>query len=155
MKNGPNRMCGYPDDSVPALGSRRRRHKGRHLVRFHPRCNLAWAFVVGLAAALTATDHAVAQEPMVHPPIPNAYPAPGLLHRLCHCLSPNDGIPRTFSYYYTPWLNQPCHFRVVRPDGTTYLDIDRAWSADGISMARGLSHWDGPAHSVIVRWSCR
>ena len=120
MKDEPNRMCFYPDDSVPALGSRRRRHEGRRLLRFHPSCKLAWAFVIGLAAALAATDHAVAQEPMVPPPIPNAYPAPGLFHRLCHCLSPDDGIPRTFSYYYTPGLNQPCHFRVVRPDGTTY-----------------------------------
>ena len=68
MKNGPNRMCFHPDDSGPALGSRRRRHEGRRLVRFHPACNLAWAFVVGLAAALAATDHALAQEPMVPPP---------------------------------------------------------------------------------------
>ncbi len=137
MKNGPNRMCYHPDDSVPAPGSRRRRHEGRRLVTFHRGRNLAWAFVVGLAAALAATDHAVAQEPLVPPPIPDAYPAPGLLHRLCHCLSPNDGIPRTFSYYYAPSLNQPCHFRVVRPDGTTYwtstvrgLPMGYQWLAD-------------------------
>ena len=72
MKNGSNRMCFHPDDSVPALGLHRRRHEGRRRVRFHPRCNLAWSIVVGLAAALAATDHAVAQEPMVPPPIPNA-----------------------------------------------------------------------------------
>jgi hypothetical protein len=28
-------------------------------------------------------------------------------------------IPRTFSYYYAPWFNQPCHFKVVGPDGKT------------------------------------
>lgn len=27
-------------------------------------------------------------------------------------------IPRTFSYYYTPWLNHPRHYKVVEPDGT-------------------------------------
>ena len=137
MKNGPNWMCFHPDDSVCAPGSRRRRHEGRHLMRSRRGRNLAWAFVVGMAAALAATDHGVAQELVVPPPIPNAYPAPGLLHRLCHCLSPNDGIPRTFSYYYTPGLNQPCHFRVVRPDGTTFwtstvrgLPMGYQWLAD-------------------------
>ena len=76
MKNGPNRICFLPDKSVPALGSLRRRHEGRRLVRSHPARNLVWAIVVGLAAALAATDHAVAQEPMVPPPIPNAYRCP-------------------------------------------------------------------------------
>lgn len=28
-------------------------------------------------------------------------------------------IPRTYSYYYTPWFNHPRHYRVVEPDGTT------------------------------------
>lgn len=27
-------------------------------------------------------------------------------------------IPRTFSYYYTPWFNHPRHCKVVEPDGT-------------------------------------
>lgn len=27
-------------------------------------------------------------------------------------------IPRTFSYYYTPWFNHPRHCRVVESDGT-------------------------------------
>src|SRR5271166_6545753 len=50
-----------------------------------------------------------------------------------------------------PAMPLPC-----RPAGwDNILDIDRAWSADGISMARGLSRWDGPEHSVIVRLSCR
>ena len=47
-----------------------------------------------------------------------------------------------------PALPLPC-----RPAGwDNVLDIDRAWSADGISMARGLNCGDGPEHSVIVRF---
>jgi hypothetical protein len=29
-------------------------------------------------------------------------------------------IPRTYSYYYNTWFNQPCHSRVVGPDGRTW-----------------------------------
>src|SRR5271165_2982878 len=50
-----------------------------------------------------------------------------------------------------PAMPLPC-----RPAGwDNVLDIYRAWSADGISMARGLSCGDEPAHAVTVRWSCR
>lgn len=31
--------------------------------------------------------------------------------------SRGDAIPRTYSYYYDTWFNQPCHFRVIGPDG--------------------------------------
>jgi hypothetical protein len=120
MQSGPDRTYIYPDESVPPVGSRRRRHEVRRLVRFHPSNNTAWAFVVGLAAALAATDHALAQEPMVPPPVPITYPVPSRPHHWCDFFLPNDGIPRTYSYYYSPWLNQPRHFRVVRPDGKTY-----------------------------------
>jgi hypothetical protein len=29
-------------------------------------------------------------------------------------------IPRTFSYQYQPWFNQPCHTRITRPDGSRF-----------------------------------
>jgi hypothetical protein len=75
------------------------------------------AVVVGLAVAFAAPNFAQAQEPLVPPPVPDSYVVQGPLYRLWNCLTPNDGIPRTFSYYYTPWLNQPRHFHVVGPDG--------------------------------------
>jgi hypothetical protein len=41
-------------------------------------------------------------------------------HPWWNCLTSYDGIPRTFSYYYSPWLNKPRHFPVVGPDGKTH-----------------------------------
>jgi len=38
----------------------------------------------------------------------------GLFHSRC------AAIPRTYSYYYDTWFNQPRHFRVVGPDGKIY-----------------------------------
>jgi hypothetical protein len=120
MKSGADRIWIYPGESVHAIGSGPRCREFRQLVGFHAGRNAAWAFVIGLAAALAPTGRALAQEPIVPPPIPNAYPVPSRTHRWCDFFLPNDGIPRTYSYYYSPWLNQPRHFRVVRPDGTTY-----------------------------------
>ncbi len=137
MKSGPNRMCFDPERSVAALGSCRRRDDRRRFKRIHLRCNLVWSVVVGLAAPLAAADHAQAQEPMVPAVNPNAYLTPSRPHHWWNCLSANDGIPRTYSYYYSRRLNQPRHFRVVGPDGKTY------WR----STVRGLpmgSQWLAP-----------
>jgi hypothetical protein len=120
MKNGPSGTCFDPEPSVPALVSCRRRHEGGRRVRFHPIRNAVWASVVGLAATLAAPQYARAQEPLVPPGSPNAYLMPSRPHHWWSFLSSNDGIPRTYSYYYTPWLNQPRHIRVVGPDGKTY-----------------------------------
>jgi len=120
MKNGPNGMAFDPDPSVPSLASCRQRHDGRRLVRFHPGCNPVWACVLGLAAQLAAPSRGQAQEPMIPPATTNAYLMPSRPHHWWNCFSPNDGIPRTYSYYYSPWLNQPRHFRVVGPDGKAY-----------------------------------
>jgi hypothetical protein len=43
-----------------------------------------------------------------------------LFHLGCCLHSTGPAIPRTYSYYYNTWFNQPCHFRVVGPDGHTY-----------------------------------
>jgi hypothetical protein len=50
----------------------------------------------------------------------------------------NVPIPRTYSYYYATWFNQPRHFRVVGPDGKAYwrrtvrgLPLGTPWSSDG------------------------
>jgi hypothetical protein len=120
MQGGTDRICLYSCESVRVLGSRRRHHEVRPFVRFDRSLNAVWVVVVALAATLGVTDHALAQEPIGLPPVPIAYPVASRPHRWCDFFLPNDGIPRTYSYYYSPWLNQPRHFRVRRPDGTTY-----------------------------------
>ena len=154
MKNGPNRMCFHPDDSVPALGSRRRRHEGRHFVRFHPRCNLAWTFVVGLRRA---GGNGSRGRPRTHGPSPHSKRLPGA--RTTSSLVPLLVAERRHSPDFLLLLHpqlEPAMPLPCRPAGwDNVLDVDRAWSADGISMARGLSRGDGPEHSVIFRWSYR
>jgi hypothetical protein len=120
MKSDPNALCFARDPSVRGDTSCRQRHCGRRLKGFYPRRILTWAFVAGLTAASTVTDHTLAQEPMAPPAVPNAYVAPGPRHHWYHFFSSYDGIPRTYSYIYSPRLNQPHHFRVVGPDGKTY-----------------------------------
>ena len=120
MKSRTDRICLHSYESVRALGSLRRHHEARPFVRSHPSRNAVWGVVCALAATLGVSDHALAQEPTGFPPVPIAQPAASRPHRWCDFLLPNDGIPRTYSYYYSPWLNQPRHFRVRRPDGTTY-----------------------------------
>jgi hypothetical protein len=51
-------------------------------------------------------------------------------------------IPRTYSYYYATWFNQPRHFRVVGPHGKTYwrttvrgLPLGTPWPSDGFVRA--------------------
>jgi hypothetical protein len=120
MKNGPNRMRFAPDPSVCARTSCRPHHETRRRMRLYPKRNLLWTIVAGLAAALAATDHALAQEPMLPPAIPDEYVAPSPTHHWFHFLSSYDGIPRTYSYIYSRPLNRPRHFRVVGPDGKWY-----------------------------------
>jgi hypothetical protein len=76
--------------------------------------------MVGVAALLSAPAHARAQEPTAPANIPEAHSIGTRIHRWWNCFSANDGIPRTYSYYYTYPLNQPRHFRVVGPDGRMY-----------------------------------
>jgi hypothetical protein len=120
MRSGTDRICLYSNEFGRALGSRRRHHEGRPFGLSHQSRNAVWGVVFALAATLRVTDHALAQEPTILPTAPIADPVASRPHRWCDFLLPNDGIPRTYSYYYSPWLNQPRHFRVRRPDGTTY-----------------------------------
>ena len=137
MKKRLGQIDFRPDHAVPAIVTRRRSHEISSILRYHPRYTSTGVFVIGLALALGATTHTGAQELTASSGCQVAHPAPGLLRRLCQCFSPNDGIPRTFSYYYTPGLNQPCHFRIVRPDGKKYwtstvrgLPMGHQWVAD-------------------------
>jgi hypothetical protein len=117
MENGPNGRCVARDPSGPALRPRWRRTEHRRWMRFQR--SPLWALVVGLAGLLAPPDHAEAQEPVAPPPFPTAYPISVGPHHWWSCLTANDGIPRTYSYYYTPSINQPIHFRVIGPNGKT------------------------------------
>jgi hypothetical protein len=101
----------------------------------------AFARIFGLSVVMGASTCSLAQE-VVHgegPVAPAGYDRPhhgwGLFH------SRRPPIPRTYSYYYDRWFNQPCHYRVVGPDGKTY------WR----TTVRGLplgTPW--PSHEVPV-----
>jgi hypothetical protein len=106
--------------SFLSLTSDRRRHEGRRLLRFHRRCNRAFACVLGLASLIAVGNRALAQQPMISPAPPIPHPVTSRPFHLWDCFLPDDGIPRTYSYYYTPWLNQPRHFPFVGPDGRKY-----------------------------------
>jgi len=98
---------------------------------------MAWIGVLGLAAVMVGEGDAVAQHPTVPPGAPIAYPIPFRPQHLWDFFLPNDGIPRTYSYYYSPWLNQPRHFPVTGPDGRKY------WQSTVRGVPMGLQ-WAAP-----------
>jgi hypothetical protein len=139
MENQPHRMRLCSSGFKAADRSYRRRHDRTHSRRGHASWNPILVFVVGVVALAAAPCNAVAQEPTI-PPLP-ANPGPYLVpphrHHWWSCLTANDGIPRTYSYYYSPYLNQPSHLPVAGPDGKRY------W----ITRVRGLpmgSQWLAP-----------
>ena len=73
----------------------------------------------GLFALMACSTSAQAQD--VLPPGGSTDPARhhGIHHVLNFFHARTPPIPRTYSYYYDTWFNQPCHFKVVAPDGTT------------------------------------
>ncbi len=79
----------------------------------------AFARFLVLSASLAAPARVHAQTEVVP-----AGPISRVRHHLSHLGSglhaEKAAIPRTYSYYYATWFNQPCHFRVVGPDGKTY-----------------------------------
>jgi hypothetical protein len=120
MQDGPDGIGLARDLAGPELGLRRRRAERRRGMRLQQSPSPLWVLVVGFAGLLAPSHHADAQEPMAPPPFPGAYPISVRPHHWWSCLTANDGIPRTYSYYYTPAINQPIHFRVVGPNGKTY-----------------------------------
>ncbi len=70
-------------------------------------------------AMLTAPTRSPAQTE-----VPPAGPIGRMRHHLSHWAeglhAEKVAIPRTYSYYYATWLNQPCHSKYVGPDGHTY-----------------------------------
>lgn len=130
MNVRPSEMSVDSDRSGRALGSRRR--------TIFCRCRkLNWIWVLGLSAVLAAEGQAVVQQPMVPPGALIAYPIPFRPRHLWDFFLPNDGIPRTYSYYYSPWLNQPHHFPVTGPDGRKYWRL----TVRGVPMGQ---QWAAP-----------
>jgi hypothetical protein len=89
-------------------------------MRFHPIRTRVFAWVLGLSAVLAAPTRSRAQD-YISPEDPTDQSQHHPLHHgwgFFHARRP--AIPRTYSYYYDRWFNQPRHFRVVGPDGKTY-----------------------------------
>jgi hypothetical protein len=78
-----------------------------------------FARVLGLSAVFMGPARSQAQDVIYSEgPIVPAQHHP-LHHGWSWFHSRRPAIPRTYSYYYDRWFNQPHHFRVVRPDGKT------------------------------------
>jgi hypothetical protein len=120
MKKGPSGTSYDLDLSIPGMETCRRHQKGWHLTGSPMEWTVSWTWVLVLVAGLTAPGLAQAQELMLPPSVPHVDSKPYRHHHWWSVLSSNDGIPRTYSYYYSTGLNQPCHYRVVGPDGRTY-----------------------------------
>ncbi len=80
---------------------------------------LAFSIVAG-ALSFTTPSRAAAQGPA--PLIPP--PSPHVVHHLHYHEGSGwprqPAIPRTYSYYYDTWFNQPRHLKVLGPGGRTY-----------------------------------
>jgi hypothetical protein len=127
-----NRTVRQIDRLLRAMGLCRWRQEGRHTWRFWARAGRARVCLLVLALMLDLSGRVQAQDPMIPPPPSGPYPVSYHPHHWWDCLTANDGIPRTYSYYYTPALNQPAHFPVVRPDGkrrwrTTVRGLPMGW----------------------------
>jgi hypothetical protein len=88
-------------------------------MRSHPTRARALAGALVVSALLGSPARSPAQteaEP--------AGPLGRIRHHLAHVASEFHAvkvpIPRTYSYYYATRFNQPCHYRVVGPDGHIY-----------------------------------
>jgi hypothetical protein len=88
-------------------------------MRLRPLIPLARGWVLCLAALPVVPTGSLAQA-IVAPvgPIGDLTPHP-FGHGWGFC-SHHPVFPRTYSYQYAPWFNQPRHTRIVAPDGRTY-----------------------------------
>jgi hypothetical protein len=87
-------------------------------MRFESTRTKTFAWALGLSILHAAAGHSQAQA--IVAPAPDGAPQHhGHDHGWGFHWRRNP-IPRTYSYYYDTWFNQPRHFRVVGPDGKTY-----------------------------------
>lgn len=85
-------------------------------MRLFPTLAQSAACVFGLAVMTAAPTFSAAQDFV--PPVARNSRA-RVHHRLSFHAS-RPVFPRTFSYQYDTWFNQPRHTRYVGPDGKTY-----------------------------------
>ena len=86
-------------------------------MRFYVKPLQIFVWALGLSAVLAVPTRSQAQDVVSSDGSIDQSRHHGL-HHLWSCLhSRRPPIPRTYSYYYDTWFNQPCHFRVVGPDG--------------------------------------
>ncbi len=99
----------------------------------------AWIgiFAFFAMAAAPAALQAQTYDPLPQPIGPVQVPRPPHHGWLFNAGGP--AIPRTYSYYYNTWFNQPCHFKVIGPDGcvrwrTTVrgLPLGTPWPSNGV-----------------------
>jgi len=87
-------------------------------MRSYLTCNIVLACALGLFSLLAAPARLQAQT-YADPEYSCSIMAPCEAENGC-CHSQCGVFPRTYSYYYDRWFNQPCHTRVVGPDGCSY-----------------------------------
>ena len=80
---------------------------------------LPLACLLGLISQLASPARSGAQG-VISPDGPNGFLRAYPVYRDRGFRPHPDVIPRTYSYQYHPWYNQPRHFRVVGRDGRTY-----------------------------------
>jgi hypothetical protein len=78
---------------------------------------LTW-LSLGLSALMAWSTCAQAQDVLSPGGSTDPVRRSGIHHVLNFFHSRNPPIPRTYSYYYDTWFNQPRHSMVVAPDGT-------------------------------------
>lgn len=85
--------------------------------RLYPTRPRMLACVLGASALLAVPMRSRAQEVVQPAPLggPSTHPFAQRSNGLFH--GRREPIPRTYSYYYDTWFNQPRHFRVVGEDG--------------------------------------
>jgi hypothetical protein len=79
---------------------------------------LTW-MSLGLSTLMACSTCAQAQDVLSPGGATDPVRQHGIHHVLNFFHSRTPPIPRTYSYYYHTWFNQPCHSKVVAPDGTT------------------------------------
>lgn len=88
------------------------------MTRLHTARHSGLAWLLGVSALLGTRTAAKAQEQeTVAPAVPSGYQQPHAFHPGGFFHPRPDPVPRTYSYLYDTWFNQPRHFRVVGPDG--------------------------------------
>jgi hypothetical protein len=89
------------------------------VTRFQPTRVRGLAGALMLGALLAAPTRSLAQTEA----LPTG-PIDRMRHHLSHWAegfhAERVAIPRTYSYYYATWFNQPCHSKYVGPDGHIY-----------------------------------